>query len=75
MVDRLFHPAAIWIKKPTTSPMNSHLKTKILFSDDWIRSSLYYTKLQEEKDTIVQIPTHMVQMRMEVNDRSNNFII
>ena len=77
MADWLFHPAVVLIKKPTRSEMNSHLKKKILFSDDWIRIGLYqrYRKKQEEKDTFVLIPTPMVQMTMEVNDRSNNFII
>ena len=31
--------------------------------------------LHVEKDTFMQIPTLMVQKRMEVNDRSNNFRI
>ena len=77
MADWLFHPAVVWIKKPTRSEMNSHLKKKILFSDDWIRIVFYqrYRKKQEEKDTFVLIPTPMVQMTMEVNDRSNYFII
>ena len=50
---RLFHPAGTWIKKPNTLPMKSHLKRKILSSDDQIKISLYqrYTRLCEEKDT------------------------
>ena len=42
------------MKKLTTSPMNSRWERKILFSDNWIRITLYqrYTMLHEVKDTL-----------------------